>query len=210
MPRKLSNFEVPYEKSAMLITRSYIGMTRGNTCCLFFLLFEDYLEAQRELQGQLDEEIGRFARNLEDAGAVVEPFPECADAVMKNVLNKPWSESQLAEVHKTPAMLMIDRDFDEFDPRYHPWELFHFGRKLSARQNINDEATQIRSLFQQLTKAATRTETDAFTVVRNASLNNAITNASKSFQLQPGMFGVSVDLKACWGALKGALKQYLR
>jgi len=43
--------------------------------CSFFLLFEDYVDAQRGLSQSVRDELERFARNLGHAGAVVLPFP---------------------------------------------------------------------------------------------------------------------------------------
>ena len=58
----------------MWITHSYLGTTRGRMRCLFFLLYEDYIETQTQFARELDLELERFARNLGDRGAVVRPF----------------------------------------------------------------------------------------------------------------------------------------
>lgn len=186
----------------MWITHCYLGTTRGDTRCLFFLLFEDYIEAQRGLPAQVNSEIERFARNLGDAGAVVTPFAGDAPAARESVLEKPWRDDQLNEVRQTPAMLMIDRDFDEFHPRHDPWVLFHFGRQFDA-----EVPAKIRSLFQKVAEATADPEADPFAVLREALRDDAIASASKAFRLEPGVFGVSVDLRQCWGSLKEHLRQ---
>jgi hypothetical protein len=185
----------------MWITHSYIGTTLGKTKCLFFLLFEDYLEAQRGLSEAVKNELERFARNLGDAGAVVMPFPGDAPTTRRHVLDKPWSEAELHEIRQTPAILMIDKDFDEFDPHRHPWVLFHFDRAEDATY-----AARFRSLLEKLTNALTANDGDAFALVRAAVRHDVIAKASKSFRVQPGAFGVSIDLRAAWDALK----EYLR
>ncbi len=186
----------------MWITHQYLGTTRGGTRCLFFLLFEDYIEAQRGLPAEVNAEIERFARNLGDAGAVVTPFAGDAPAARESILDKPWRQDQLDEVRRTPAMLMIDRDFDDFDPQHDPWVLFHFGRQFEPEVPV-----KIRTLFQHVAAATSDPEADPFAVLRGALRDDAIGAASRAFRLEPGAFGVSVDLRQCWASLKEHLRQ---
>ncbi len=187
----------------MWITHRYLGTTRGGTRCLFFLLFEDYIDAQRGLSDLVKAELERFARNLGNAGAVVAPFPGDAPATQTSVLDKGWSDEEKRELRQTPAMLMIDTDFDEFDPRSHSWALFHFDRSSSYDGAY---AAKLRSLLEKLVAATSNQNADPFAVVRDAMRNEAVASASKMLKLEPGAFGVSIDLRAGWIALK----QYLR
>ncbi|HEX6745911.1 MAG TPA: hypothetical protein VF092_01250 [Longimicrobium sp.] len=187
----------------MWITHSYMGTVRGRTRCLFFLLFEDYIEAQHGLSDQVRTELERFARNLGNAGAVVIPFPGDAPATHTSVLEKGWTEKEILELRQTPAMLMIDTDFDEFDPRHHSWVLFHFDRSSSYDGAY---APKLRSLFNQIAAAASNGEADPFAIVQASMRTDAIARASKIVKLEPGAFGFSIDLRAGWAALK----QYLR
>ena len=50
----------------MWITHSYLGSTRGKMRYLFFLLYEDYIDAQTQFAQELDLFLERFARNLGD------------------------------------------------------------------------------------------------------------------------------------------------
>jgi hypothetical protein len=170
--------------------------------CLFFLLFEDYIDAQRGLSDEVKAELERFARNLGDAGALVAPFPGDVPTTQGNVLNKHWTEEERHELHETPAMLMIDTDFDAFDPRRHSWILFHFDRSSADRTY----AAKLRSLLAKIVSATSNQDIDPFAVVRHALRDGVVARASKVFKLEPGAFGVSIDLKAGWSSLK----EYLR
>lgn len=188
----------------MWITHSFLGTTRGRTNCLFFLLFEDYIDAQRGLPDEVKAELERFARNLGDFGALVAPFPGDAPSTHMSALDKPWTEEEQRELRQTPAMLMIDKDFDDFDPRIHSWMLFHFDR--SARHD-GSYAPKLRSLLAKIVAATSdQEEADPFAVVRSAIKSEAVARASKVFKLEPGAFGVSIDLREGWTALK----EYLR
>ena len=184
----------------MWITHSYLGTTRGSTRCLFFLLFEDYIEAQRGLHGDVKDELERFARNLGDSGAVVLPFPADASDTHQQVLQKGWTEDEQRELRKTPAVLMIDTDFAQFDPRTHSWILYHFDRAPD-----HTYAAKLRSLLDKLSEAA-GSEDDPFSLVGDAVRRDSLAGSAKVFKLEPGAFGISVDLRAGWDVLKHYLR----
>jgi hypothetical protein len=79
--------------------------------------------------------------------------------------------------------------------------LFHFDRSYDSAY-----AAKLRSLLEKLVTATVDQDSDPFAVVRDAMRDEAIAAASKAFRLQPGAFGVSIDLRTGWSALK----QYLR
>jgi hypothetical protein len=183
----------------MQITHSYLGTTTGRFRCMFFLLFEDYIEAQNGLSNDLKLEIERFARNMGDSGVVVAPFAGDVPTTQGNVRDKHWPHESVELLYETPAMLMIDKDFDEFDPRYHPWILFHFGRG-------EQDAAKFRSLLQKIAEAVTDGSKDPFKIVEKALQLEQLSSASKSIQLKPGVFGISIDLRSAWDALKSYLR----
>ena len=136
-----------------------------------------------------------------DVGAVVMPFAGDAETTHRHVLDKPWSKAENHKIRQTPAILIIDRGFDDFDPRHHSWVLFHFDRGADGTY-----AAKLRSFLQKLSDAVASTDTDAFELVRRAMRLEAIGKASTSFKLEPGAFGVSIDLRVVWEAFK----EYLR
>lgn len=96
----------------MFITHSYLGTIRGPYRCLFFLLLEDYIQAQSQFVRELDLELERFARNLGDSAPLVKSFTGDIDTTRSHVLDKSWNRDQSQEIVKTPGMLMINEDFD--------------------------------------------------------------------------------------------------
>src|SRR3989304_3847064 len=91
-------------KGPMFITHSYLGTTRGPYRCLFFLLLEDYIEAQTQFVRDLDLDLERFARRFGDTGAVVRPFIGDIESTRQQVLGKRWSDRQRSEIYKTPSL----------------------------------------------------------------------------------------------------------
>ena len=163
----------------MWITHSYLGTTRGRMRCLFFLLYEDYIETQTQFARELDLELERFARNLGDRGAVVRPFLGDIDKTRSHILDKPWDDRQRQELYNTPSLLMINVDFDEFDPQEHPWFLLHFGKKMYER-GISG-AYEFRRVFEQLAEAVNNTDVDPFDIAREAYYEIHPSDAVKIF-----------------------------
>src|ERR1700731_3453571 len=114
----------------MHITHSYLGITRGTFRCLFFLLVEDYIEVQSAFMRELDPALERFARNMKTSGVLVRSFSGDIESTKLHVLEKPWTDAQRGEILNTPGLLMIDVDFDNFDPREHRWLHLSFGSRM--------------------------------------------------------------------------------
>ena len=185
----------------MWITHNYLGITRGDVRCLFFLLHEDYIEAQSGLSDRLRQEIERFARNMGEHGAVVAPFAGDVERTRQHVLDKPWAEREVEKVRRTPALLMIDQDFAEFDPREHQYVILHL--------NDGDEgdAALFRSLMQKLVDALPDEGSDPFKLISEALRQREVQDAAEMIELKPGVFGVSIDLKRAWKSLKTFLRE---
>jgi hypothetical protein len=81
--------------------------------------------------------------------------------------------------------------------------LFHFDR--SARYD-GAYAPKLRSLFTKIVAATSDRDADPFEVIRSSLRNEALADASKVFNLEPGAFGISIDLRAGWAALKEHLR----
>lgn len=52
------------------------------------------------------------------------------DATKQHMLAKNWTREELERVGDTPGLLMINVDFDVFEPREHPWLHLGFGNAI--------------------------------------------------------------------------------
>ncbi|MGH7791383.1 MAG: hypothetical protein ACREOB_03620 [Thermodesulfobacteriota bacterium] len=148
----------------MHITHSYIGTIKKPYRCLFFLLIEDYIEAQTYFAHELDLHLERFARKLGDSAALVRPFTGDIETVRQQVLEKSWSESELEEIQNTPALLMIDQDFNDFDPRKHPWMVINFGGRQTK---VVPGRLVFEHIFDELVEVLLDTNENFFTAAHN-------------------------------------------
>jgi len=183
----------------MWITHSFVGTSPNDVRCLFFVLYEDYIQAQSQLAQELNRELERFARNLEDSGAVVKPFTGDIDTTRENVLEKNWSEEQEKEILKTPSVLMIDIGFDDFDPQEHRWVLLYLGRKMRDTQVGSEE---FKNALEQISGAVKDLDSDPFEVTHEVQHEVTSADAAKIFEAKPGVFGFSVNLIEAGDVLK--------
>ena len=178
----------------MFITHSYLGTSIGRYRYLFFLLYMDYIELQTEFVRSLSLELERLARNLGSDGAVVAPFPGDVEMTRSHVLDKEWTERERHEIMRTPAMLIIDSDFDTFSPRSDPWVLLRFDEALRSGSPSTGE---IRSTLEAVAQVANDPQAglrELFELARE--YESAGEKDTEVFQARPGVFGFSIDLKA--------------
>lgn len=182
----------------MQITHSFLGTTIGDARFLFFLLYEDYIQAQHALPPALKGELERFSREIENFGILVQPFEGDIEQTNSEVLEKNWSDYEEEILSNTPALLMIDISFEKFDPRENRWAHFHF----ESEPNVG----QIRSLLQKLTQAAKDKKLDPFKIIEMAKKEKNFSELSDAIEIRPNVLGISIDLKKVWGPFKSFLR----
>ena len=133
----------------------------------------------------------RFARRLETAAPVVRSFNGDIEANRQHVLDKEWDEKELEVIIKTPSLLMIKEDFDNFSPRLHPWIQVNFG------ENFNEGLTGVYKYGETLEKladAVKQDQKDIFEAVNDVINEVKLSSVGKIFEAKPGIFGISIDL----------------
>lgn len=99
---------------------------------MFFYLTEDYVEDQIRLREQISPLLTEFGRNLLDKGAVVKAFDRDINAVGQEVSKKFDQKYSIENVvhfknkYQQPGLLIINCDFDTFDPEEHDWLYISF------------------------------------------------------------------------------------
>ena len=84
---------------------------------------------------------------------------------------------------------MIDRDFDEFDPREHPW--------LQIRIPLRGHEDETRTMLEGLARLVTSDlDDDVFRRAHDLVREQVQPDLRKIIVLRPGVFGVSLDLWA--------------
>ena len=114
----------------MFVTSDYneVGVEKGKFKYKFFLNNRDSYENERDFVKELNILISRFSEDLSNKGLVVKTYDTSIKKVRKEILDKPWKPYRLETIRKTPGILMIDTDFDTFNPNKNNWIYFYFIR----------------------------------------------------------------------------------
>ena len=136
----------------MLITESYIDVPIGPSTCMFFLLYEDYHDLQRALRSDVQAELCAFGQRLGNRAALVAPYADKVGQTRHDVLAKNWPPEMTSELRKTPSLLMIDVDFDTFDPLSHRWVHIRLDRLEDGR--LQQTLREIVELVKRASKLA--------------------------------------------------------
>lgn len=176
----------------MWVTTTYVGTERGEMNYLFLLLTETYVEAQKRITDSLSPLLTEFARNLGDQGALVRPFPGDEKTTLGNAIDKGWSQDQIMQMRSDlPALLIIDVDFDQFDPKRS--NFFY----VSLRDSMNDygdvEVFKVKELLDMLVEACQ--DSNLFQAAKDYIANRDSQAMWDAVEMKPEFMGFSFDLK---------------
>ncbi len=180
---------------AMYITTTYLGAPIGSFQYLMFLLTEDYIEAQAKLKDELGPVLEIFAKRLGSNAAVVRPFAGHEEGTRVEIMNLSWNAQQRDELMHTPGLLILDRQLGEFDPSRHEWGLV----------NLRGTLQSVRELFKELEDFISQ-DKNLFDEVRRMDSRSRLEAASKVFELKPGAFGFSINLKQAVRFLRSVIR----
>jgi hypothetical protein len=155
---------------------------------LFFVVsrrpFEDSEEEQR-----LEKDLRQFGRHLGREGAVIRTYPEEARSARQDVLRRRWPQDVRAKIEQTkePFLMVINRDYSEFDPESDPWAIVWLeGRKpddlVRLFQRLADEVLDGQDLFEYLRDVADRARRGGFTRVL------------RFVEFKPKVLGIAIDI----------------
>ena len=180
----------------MYVSCRYLGIKKGNLKYLFLLLIEDYQDSIGQIRDSLRPLIEHFARDLGHHGAVIVPFKGDASDNLCNVLEKAgWrkDESDMWEWFRNncPAILIIDRDVDVFNPKEQPYIIISLRQSMDEMGNV--KVFELRELFTLLVENAQRS--DLFQKAPPELLALDRSQGWKALEAKPGIWGFAFDLK---------------
>jgi hypothetical protein len=191
----------------MFITHKFLGVRIEPYRCLFFLLLEDYIEPQTHLVKELDAYLERFARSLGDSAPLVRSFAGDIASTRQQILDKPWLERDRTSLCQTPGLLMIEKSFDDFDPRADRWVYLHLGERLCNESDPAVGALRLGKALQVLAAAVATPSSDPFLTAKKLEHEITGKEAEGVFLAQPGAFGFSIDLVKASKVLKKLYRQ---
>jgi hypothetical protein len=178
------------------LVSSFLDVELGKQKYLFFLItWNDYVT---ELSKVLDAQWQAFGADLGTNGTVIRAYQQHAKRSFEQVMAKRWPEDIQTRFgnEQDPFIMVINTDFAVFDPDEHPWTIIWMS-------DFFKEPNTIYRLFGSLARRVERGE-DIFDYLRSVARKHKIQNVSKHFELKPGIFGASIDVKSLLEDLMGA------
>jgi hypothetical protein len=174
---------------------------RGGRYVFILVEWNDYAHAVRD---ELNRQAMAFGMDLGPDGVFTQAYPARMYDIGREVREKPWpfdiSERFLTD--QDPIILIIDRDWREFDPGEHPYGIIW----LSGFAN---DPSSVRPFLQQLAMRTRRGddlidylrqvadgEQRAAAIEKAGKGVNALARIASYVEIKPRIFGVAVDLKA--------------
>jgi hypothetical protein len=167
---------------------SFIPVVAGKQEYLFFLVtWNDFVT-------RITEELGKhreaFGEALGLQGSVVQSFRSATGKTFQEVLLKPWPPKIVERMksEQDPFMLIIGEDFEKFDPKVHRWSLVWFS-------DFWKKPDSIWRVFAVIAQKVQRGDS-IFDYFYDVSRKEKYASFSKHFEIKPGVFGTSIDVKA--------------
>ncbi len=183
----------------MFVTSDYnkVAIESGKFKYKFFVNNRDNYENEMDFVKKLNTLILRFSEDLADKGLVVKTYNSCIKNVRKEILAKQWGPFSLETIRKTPGILMIDTDFDEFNPNRNNWIYFHFIRDQRFKKNRGNSFTieEAEELFDRLSEIIAKDNNDIFKEVKTILIKEKAKRIGKAVAKEIGncAIGISAD-----------------
>jgi len=164
----------------------------GNFKYLFLIVgWNDYgTQLKEEMAKQLD----AFGADLSTSALVLQAYKASEYQTFEEVAKKEWPADfgkRLAE-EVDPCMLVIDRDFEAFDPAKDRWAVIWFS-------DLSIYARDLPRLFHKLAQLSRGGE-NVFEYLKRLALKAQAKKAAKLgriakyFEVKPNVFGISIDV----------------
>ena len=177
------------------LVSSFEPVQLGEQDYLFFLVtWNDYETAVKEaLKNNRD----AFGADLGLKATVVQAYTKKEYATFDEVKDKAWPKNvqERFEVEQDPFMLVINRDFTVFEPNEHPWSIIWFS-------GFFDNPEKIPRFLAGLARKVEGGE-DLFDYLKSLERKEGLQKLVDHVEIKPGIYGVSVDIKAVLADLFG-------
>ena len=156
---------------------------------LFFIVnWNDYSSTISE---SLSTNLKQFGIDLELRGKVVEAYSHKKGETFQEIRKKnnwPVTMSKRFDDEQFPFMLIINESFQDFNPGEHCWAIIWFS-------DFVDDNNCIPNIFCSIIKTI-RQERNLFKYFEHLARDKKIKKLTEYFEIKPGIFGCSIDVKA--------------
>jgi hypothetical protein len=186
--------------SAKVSTLLNVGPDGGRY--VFLLIgWNEYADPVRD---ELNRQADAFGMDLGAAGVLVQAYPQRMYEIAAEVLAKPWPPeiARRFEYDPDPIILILDRDWQSFDPYEHPYGIIWVSGFLNDPGAVRPLLQRLALLSRRgddviayLRDVATR-EQEAAALDKTRQGIGLLARVASYIEIKPSVFGVSVDLTA--------------
>lgn len=174
-----------------LFVSMFETVRKDNYRYTFYLVIGDTLDTlNTKIMEELQKQFKPFATKLWLSGVAImaQNTGEYIKAYQA-VEAKDWPKKVSERIKETldPFMLVLNRDFEVFNPNEHSWSIIWFS-------DFVDKPDRIYGILSQLTRK-TRYGEDIFEYLRSIARKERLRKWTKCFKIKPNIFGISIDLK---------------
>lgn len=139
---------------------------------------------------ELNKQLEPFGEDLGTKGLVVQPYKSATRNTLEEITGKNWDKDIMNRFEKEshPFMLIIDTDFEYFNPTSHSWGIIWFSE-------FENQPAKVIQLLKKLANK-TRTGKDVFSYLKCVTKESKLKILAKYFEVKPKVFGISIDAKA--------------
>lgn len=168
---------------------TFLDIEIGKMKYLFFIVtWNDYVT---QVGKELDKQFSAFGEDLGPTGKVIKSYKSAARTSFAEVMNKNWPNEikKRFNSEQEPFMLIIDKNFDKFNPLLDQWGIIWFS-------NFYDRPESVYRLFGALAKKV-RQDEGVFAFPNGITRKEKYKKFGKYFELKkPEVFCVSIDVQA--------------
>lgn len=170
----------------------------GGRYAILLIEWNDYAYPVRE---ELNRQVDAFGMDLGPSAVFFQPYAQRMYAIGEEVVRKPWPPDIVKrfESDQDPTILVLERDWDTFDPREHPygiiWASMFSDKPEEIRSFLQELALHVRrgDLIMYLRDVATRQQRAA-TLDKTQKSVSLLARLASYIEIKPGVFGVTIDL----------------
>jgi hypothetical protein len=169
----------------------------GERRYLFFLVSSLPYETS-PIEQRLKKDLSNFGEDLGPYASVVRTYPRNAEIQREHFSGLSWPRRIGERIRDPdwvdPLMLILDRDYADFDPKKHPWAIVWL-------EDYNPDT--LYKVFTKLARLARAPDVDLLERLRRSAAENSVKSAARRllgvFEIKPGLFGVSLNVNALLG-----------
>jgi len=167
------------------LVSSFENVKIGEFRYLFIIVtLNDY---RSEITKEISKQIEPFGADLGLKGLVVKAFKSASYDTAEELLSKKWTEEMKykIEISRDPIMLVIDKDFNSFDPTEDQWAIIWFADYFKR----SDRIYRIFSLLSSKTKK----KEDLFQFLKGQTKRENFKKWLNYIEIKPGIFGFNIN-----------------